>query len=243
MTGGKGSTLRHAARRRHQPAARQPVHEPLPEALAADRTRRGVPGPRRLLCRRLRHPQPRTRGRGSGVDAAGDDPARAHPQRGEDLGSGCPARALRLPWLHVRPAPLPEGWPLVSGREPVEEERAAAQGQGQRPPGARQQGAMARGARPAEPPAARLVERTSATARACTAYRAVDNHVYDRVRHFLVRRHKVPSRGTEALPRRSWCSATLGVLRLRRVHLGAAAVCLDDEASRKAGCGKSARPV
>ncbi len=35
MTGGKGSTLRHAARRGGQPAARQPVHEPLPEALAA----------------------------------------------------------------------------------------------------------------------------------------------------------------------------------------------------------------
>src|SRR5215475_9199808 len=29
-----------------------------------------------------------------------------------------------------------------------------------------------------------------------SAYRAVDNHVYDRVRHFLVRRHKVPSHGT-----------------------------------------------
>ena len=42
------------------------------------------------------------------------------------------------------------------------------------------------------------------------AYRAVDNHVYDRVRHFLVRRHKVPSRGTRALPR--WG----GVRRARR---------------------------
>ena len=28
------------------------------------------------------------------------------------------------------------------------------------------------------------------------AYRAIDYHVYDRVRHFLVRRHKVPGRGT-----------------------------------------------
>ena len=31
-------------------------------------------------------------------------------------------------------------------------------------------------------------------------YRAVDNHVYDRVRHFLRRRHKVKSGGTSLLP-------------------------------------------
>ena len=85
-------------------------------------------GSHRRLCRRLRHPQPRSRGRGSGVDAAGDGPARARPQRGEDLGSRCSARALRLPWLYVRSAPLSQGWPLVSRGEPVEEERAPAHG-------------------------------------------------------------------------------------------------------------------
>lgn len=51
------------------------------------------------------------------------------------------------------------------------------------------------------------------------AYRAVDNHVNNRVRRFLVRRHKVPSRGT-----RRFCAeavfGSFGVLRLRRVHLG-----------------------
>jgi len=52
------------------------------------------------------------------------------------------------------------------------------------------------------------------------AYRAVDNHVYDRVRHFLVRRHKVPSRGTRRYPD-GVVFGELGVLRLRRVHLGA----------------------
>jgi RNA-directed DNA polymerase len=45
------------------------------------------------------------------------------------------------------------------------------------------------------------------------AYRAVDNHLYDRVRHFLRRRHKVKSSGTKMLPTgknlRDW-----GVLRL-----------------------------
>jgi RNA-directed DNA polymerase len=51
------------------------------------------------------------------------------------------------------------------------------------------------------------------------AYRAVDNHVYDRVRHFLVRRHKVPSHGTRRFPRESVFGA-LGVFHLRRVHLG-----------------------
>lgn len=52
------------------------------------------------------------------------------------------------------------------------------------------------------------------------AYRAVDNYVEQRVRRFLVRRHKVPSRGT-----RRFSSEVLhgqrGVLHLRRVQLGA----------------------
>jgi RNA-directed DNA polymerase len=51
------------------------------------------------------------------------------------------------------------------------------------------------------------------------AYRAVDNHVYERVRRFLVRRHKVPSHGITRFPREAVFGA-LGVLHLRRVHLG-----------------------
>ena len=51
------------------------------------------------------------------------------------------------------------------------------------------------------------------------AYRAVDNHVYNRVRHFLVRRHKVPSRGTRRFSDEA-VFGSFGVLRLRRVHLG-----------------------
>jgi RNA-directed DNA polymerase len=53
------------------------------------------------------------------------------------------------------------------------------------------------------------------------AYRAVDSHVYDRVRHFLVRRHKVPSRGTGRFSHEA-VFGTLGVVQLRRVHLGPA---------------------
>ena len=51
------------------------------------------------------------------------------------------------------------------------------------------------------------------------AYRAVDNAVYEAVRHFLVRRHKVSSRGTRRFPDRV-VFGELGVIRLRRVHLG-----------------------
>jgi RNA-directed DNA polymerase len=51
------------------------------------------------------------------------------------------------------------------------------------------------------------------------AYRAVDNYVYDRVRHFLRRRCKVQGRGTRRLPAEN-VFGPLGVLRLRRVHLG-----------------------
>ena len=51
------------------------------------------------------------------------------------------------------------------------------------------------------------------------AYRAVDQYVSDRVRHFLRRRHKVPTRGTERFPAEVIFGA-LGVFQLRRFHLG-----------------------
>ena len=68
MSGGKGSTRGTPQGGVASPLLCQRLHEPVPEALAAYRTRRGVPRACRLLCRRLRHPQPRARGRGSGVD-------------------------------------------------------------------------------------------------------------------------------------------------------------------------------
>jgi RNA-directed DNA polymerase len=51
------------------------------------------------------------------------------------------------------------------------------------------------------------------------AYRAIDNHVHDRVRCFLRRRHKVQGAGTRRFAA-DHIYGTLGVLRLRRVHLG-----------------------
>ncbi len=50
------------------------------------------------------------------------------------------------------------------------------------------------------------------------AYRAVDNYVYERVRHFLRRRHKVASRGTERFSA-DVVFGELDVFRLRRFHL------------------------
>ena len=51
------------------------------------------------------------------------------------------------------------------------------------------------------------------------AYRAADSYVYQAVRGFLVRRHKVPSRGTRRFPADKVFGEP-GVLRLRRVHVG-----------------------
>ena len=52
------------------------------------------------------------------------------------------------------------------------------------------------------------------------AYRAADNHVYAAVRGFLTRRHKVSSRGTRRFSDHEVFGG-LGVLRLRRLHIGA----------------------
>jgi RNA-directed DNA polymerase len=52
------------------------------------------------------------------------------------------------------------------------------------------------------------------------AYRAVDHNVYETVRGFLRRRHKVPSRGTRRFSHHV-VFEKLGVLRLRRMHIGA----------------------
>jgi uncharacterized protein YoaH (UPF0181 family) len=55
----------------------------------------------------------------------------------------------------------------------------------------------------------------------CEGYtdRAVDNYVYDRVRHFLRRRHKLPTRGTRRYPC-SWTFGELGVQSSRPLNVG-----------------------
>jgi len=52
-----------------------------------------------------------------------------------------------------------------------------------------------------------------------TAYRAVDNYVYGCVRHFLRRRHKVPTRGTRRFSAEQ-VFGPLGVVRMRPLSVG-----------------------
>ena len=54
------------------------------------------------------------------------------------------------------------------------------------------------------------------------AYRAVDHYVWERARHFLRRRHKVPSRGTRRFSA-DVVFGELGVFQLRRFHLASPA--------------------
>jgi RNA-directed DNA polymerase len=51
------------------------------------------------------------------------------------------------------------------------------------------------------------------------AYRAADNYVYERARHFLTRRHKAPGRGTRRFSAKVVFDE-LGVQRLRPLHVG-----------------------
>jgi RNA-directed DNA polymerase len=52
-----------------------------------------------------------------------------------------------------------------------------------------------------------------------TAYRAVDNYVYASVRHFLRRRHNVPTRGTRRFSAEQ-VFGPLGILRMRPLPVG-----------------------
>ena len=51
------------------------------------------------------------------------------------------------------------------------------------------------------------------------AFRAIDHHVYDRMRNFLARRHKVEGQGTRRFSSK-FIFGELGVLWLRRDHFG-----------------------
>ena len=142
---------------RGQSVARQHLHEPLPEALAAQRPRQGLPCAYRQLRRRLRHPQPPIGGRGPGVDEERDDEARADAQRGENLAEGRPDGALRLSRICVRTALRQTERQPLSRREPLQEKRHARQAEDQRRVGVWQHEALAGRARPTEQAAARLV--------------------------------------------------------------------------------------
>ena len=57
------------------------------------------------------------------------------------------------------------------------------------------------------------------------AYRAVDNHVYDRMRNFLARRHKVGTRGSRRFSR-GVMFGEIGVLQMARVYYGSRSTAL-----------------
>ena len=119
-----------------------------------------------------------------------------------------------LPWLHIRPASRLEGRPLVPGRKPIQEECPKV-GDLLRP-------------REKEP----WLEARARLNRLLTgwsayfgygsrlpAYRAVDHHVYDRVRHLLAPRHKEPGRGVRRFFKMKGCG-DLVVQRVQRVQVG-----------------------
>ena len=93
------------------------------------------------------------------------------------------ARRASTSWAIASARALSQGWPLVSFSSPSRKSVAPAQAEGPRAPAARQPGTLARGARPAEQRAARLVALLRLRD-ALPAYRAVDNYVYERVRHW-----------------------------------------------------------
>ena len=187
--------------------------------------------PHRRLCQQLRHLQLRSRGRGSGMDAAGDRPARLALD--EAKASVQDVRRERFDFLGSRSVRMAMARMATGCRvEPIEEEHPPVQGKVNDllVPGNI-------GASPefttAEPPGWRL-GRVFQPRHAPHGLSGVDNHVYDRS-HFLFQRHKVRSRGTSAIPMGS-CSAdsayfgyTMSTFAPDRVPR--------DEASQKAGCG------
>jgi group II intron maturase len=136
------------------------------------------------------------------VDEGGDDETGADTQRGENFGKGRPAGKLHFLGYTLGTTPLSQRWPLVSGRKPVQEERAADQDERQRTADAGEQGRLAR--------LNRLLGGWSAYfshGALASVYRAVDDHVYDRVRNFLRRRHKAPGRLARTSTRNWACCA------------------------------------
>ena len=129
------------------------------------------------------------------MDEGGHDQARPHHQRGEDLAEGRSVRAVRLPWLRVRPALQRPGGKRYLGYSPSKKSigRIKDKVGDLLVPG--NLGAWTD-----------VRDRLNRLLRGwmgyfshgtlSAAYRDVEGHVYDRVRNFHRRRHKVPTRGT-----------------------------------------------
>ena len=153
------------------------------------------------------------------MDGGGDDKARAQPERGQNFDQGCPEGTLRVPWLLVRAAPVVEEWPAgYLGVSPSKKsvQRIRAKISALLVPGNKGSWPEVRDQ------LNRLLSGWSAYFSYGTrvpAYRAVDAHVYDRVRHFLCRRHNVSRRGTSRFSFGD-VFGELAVLHLMRAHNG-----------------------
>ncbi len=100
-------------------------------------------------------------------------------------------------WVTLRPALLPADRPMVHRGKSVEEERAASEGQGGRDPGTGQHGDMGGSAGTLN----RLLRGWCGYFSPGSHYatdRAIEAHLYDRVRNFLARRQKLPTRGSRS---------------------------------------------
>ena len=188
---------RHASRWCCEPTACQHLHEPVPEALASKWMWRSLPCPCRLLCRRLRHPQPRSSGRGADVDEGGDDQARVDAQRGQDLAQRCPSGALHIPWLLVRTAPSLQ----PSARMYLHMSASPSKKSVQRLK-TKVRELLVPGNNDPWPEVRDDLNRSLRgwssyfnVGSPVAAFRSADHYVRERVRGFLARRHKVAGRG------------------------------------------------
>src|ERR1700730_13933251 len=127
------------------------VWRETPSAFIASRMGK-KPSPASLLNRAMMSLVNRMRQGAPGVNCS----PRMIPALSKRLGEGRPAGKLRFPWLYAGTTPLSQRWQLVSGRKPVQEERAADQDESQRPADAGQQERVAEGANSTEPPLGRL---------------------------------------------------------------------------------------
>jgi RNA-directed DNA polymerase len=174
------------------------------------------------------------------VDAVGDDASGPDPQRDQDVSPRRAARIVRLPGLHVWwDRYRKDGHAYLAAKPSKKSVRRAK---------AAVRAVLWPGNQGCWPD---VVARLNRTLRGWAnyfsygtrlmAYRAIDNYVYACTRHFLRRRHKVPTRGTRRFPAEQ-VFGPLGVIGCVRC-MSALGRVPRRETSRRAGCGKSARPV
>src|SRR5206468_10325012 len=137
--------------RNRQPHAREPVYEPIPQALADHGKEQGFPRSSSHVCGRFCDSQPRPCGGSTGLDAQRDDAAWPYFERSENQHQGSTQGELSLSGLYVRAAPLQAGWSLVSGSQSVEEESTTHQAESGRPLETRKRWRVGRSARPPQP--------------------------------------------------------------------------------------------